>query len=619
MSILMTIVKMALTGLSFAGLCGLVRDWLRLEPSFAPLATASGIIIALMLSGVAHVLFPAWLALYAAGFISLVWRYGVRRCQVDWLVVAVLGMCVIFCFFHFRKAYYTGNDSVSHWGMVMKYLLRTNRFPDSSTQLIYFQTYPLGSSVFLYYLCRGVAESEGAYMGAMFLLYVIALLPLLAFVRRNKVVGFVIAGLAAAVMTVYGSALSTIQVDRLLGLLGFGATAMLCYYYEDPKRALPATAAVAAALALVKASGVFFSALIAGMMLLTLRRKGASFRERFLAFLILAVAIGLALGLWQIHLKFAYPNAGHSKHAVSVESYAASFHEKTPELVWSILRKMLSRLIHPGKDELAGYAACVTVFAAMIILVRFAKQERVVWQKRLVSLLIFSVAVYAMWYALLFLMYIFSMPVEEARYLASIMRYESSVMVLVMGWQALFLIAFVCRQDAVFSRTKCIAVVCGMLIVTFALIAGTSQGKALAKRLLKPESSRPRLFAGLLNLREQQDIEEECSYLIFALHDEIELQTALYVTKYEFFSNEIMEIGSHLNAIGYDPTAYYTFQNVYAHNFDCEEITNLRLTIEKYIDQYEYVLVYSKDEVFESALNRVLENYTGNTQVYYAY
>ena len=619
MNELLSVLKILLAGASFAGLCGLVRDKLRIESAFAPLLTACCVIAGLMLAGAAHLLYPGWLILYIAGFLGLIWRVAVRKRQPCWQTVAVLAAVTVYCLWHFSHAYYTGNDSVSHWGMVVKYMLRTNRFPDNSTQLIFFQTYPLGSGVFLYYLCRGTVDSEGAYLASMLLLYAITLLPLLAFARRNRAMGIGLAGLASALIIAFSGVLTTIQVDRLLGFMCFGATAIIAYYAEEPRKALPAAALLAAVLVFIKASGIYFSALIVLFMLLAQRRKNASRRTMLHTCLALLLAIGAAFALWQLHLKLAYPGASHSKHAVSLENYVETARGKSMALAWMILKGMLRRLIRPEKEMLAIYIVIIFAYIASLLLAFGAKEERALWMSRLKAMVLTSVAVYATWYAMIFLTYIFSMPTEEAQRLASVKRYEMTALVLIASWQAMFLIACMCRKSRDVSRKRQIAMACGILVVAVALAGGTSRGRQWTKRLVLREKAKPEPFTGLLTLREQQKVPEESSYMIFALHDSFELQTALYATKYEFFSNDIMEIGSHLDSSGYDPEAYYVFTNVYMHSFDCEEIEDMEAVLADHIDDYDYLLVYSKDEAFETALSHVLEHYSGNTQVYYAY
>ena len=63
----------------------------------------------------------------------------------------------------------------------------------------------------------------------------------------------------------------------------------------------------------------------------------------------------------------------------------------------------------------------------------------------------------------------------------------------------------------------------------------------------------------------------------------------------------------------------YAFSNIYMHDYELEQISDLEAFISDHLDDCDYLLVYSRDESFETALSRVLEHYTGKTRVLYAY
>ena len=619
MAATVTVVRALLTGLAFAGLCGLVKERLNIEGAFAPLVTSCGIIVALMVAGVFHVLFPGWLALCAAGFAGLIWRC-LRKRAPDWTAVTVLAIAALYCLWHFRGAYYTGNDSPSHWGMVVKYMLRRNSFPDSSTRLIYFPSYPLGAGVFLYGLDMGIGSVEAGCMAGMLLLYVMSLMPVLAFVRRNRIPGWLLAGALSLYIIMYGGDLSNLQVDRLMGLMTFGGTAIIGYYADDPKRALPASALIAAALVFVKASGLFFAVLIAVMLLTAMRLNRLPKKALLRALLVMVLAIAAAFTLWNIHVKLAYPDAAHSKHALSVSRFATTMHEKTPGVIGQVLKGMVRRLFHPESGVRNTYLLCLLLFGILLALSRMAKDDRRgTWTRRFVALLITSAALYAAWYAMIFLMYIFSMPVNEAIQLAAIKRYETTALELILGWQMLYLAMLLCREDSVIDRRRERAGLCGLLAIVLGLFAGTGAGRSMAGKLIRRSPEKPAPYTGLLSLREREPIDEEKRYMIFVDNEDMLFYTAAYVTKYEFFSNDIVEICVHLDAAAADPDAYYAFSNIYMHDYELEQISDLEAFISDHLDDCDYLLVYSRDESFETALSRVLEHYTGKTRVLYAY
>ena len=80
-----------------------------------------------------------------------------------------------------------------------------------------------------------------------------------------------------------------------------------------------------------------------------------------------------------------------------------------------------------------------------------------------------------------------------------------------------------------------------------------------------------------------------------------------------------MVIAGGIEKDGYDPEAYYTFKETYAHYTECEQTEDLTETLEQYMDQYDYLLICCEDSVFEAELEVFLKSYTGDTPVLYGY
>ena len=76
---LLLIMRALLLAASFTGLVAAVRSETGLDRFIAPFFTASGVIVILMLAGMANVLRIAFYLLYAAGYVGLVLAYGIRR------------------------------------------------------------------------------------------------------------------------------------------------------------------------------------------------------------------------------------------------------------------------------------------------------------------------------------------------------------------------------------------------------------------------------------------------------------------------------------------------------------------------------------------------------------
>ena len=64
---------------------------------------------------------------------------------------------------------------------------------------------------------------------------------------------------------------------------------------------------------------------------------------------------------------------------------------------------------------------------------------------------------------------------------------------------------------------------------------------------------------------------------------------------------------------------YYTFSDTYMQSTKIAEVEDLNRTLAESMDQFDYLLVYNDDPVFETALKVFMETYEGNTQVVRVY
>ena len=293
---------------SFAGLCGMIRRWTKLDGTSAPLVTVSLITVVMMLGGGA--LYGIWWVLYLGGFLGFLWHYLIRRSKPDLTAVVTLGAALAFVCLRFPGAYFTGNDSVSHWGLAAKFLLRENRFPDGAQELIYFPSYPLGEGVYLYYVCRSLGSRPDLYMAGLFMLYVVALLPVMGLAGEKKPLGPVLGALTMIYLLCCNTFSLSLQVDALIGYLAIGGTLIVCREHDSPRKL--AALGVIAMLTLVKTSGIFYAVVLAALLGLSSDKK-----TRLRSLLAGLGVAALAFALWQLHVKLNF-GAVTGKHAVSV-------------------------------------------------------------------------------------------------------------------------------------------------------------------------------------------------------------------------------------------------------------------------------------------------------------
>lgn len=125
---------------------------------------------------------------------------------------------------------FTHYDNFSHWAMVVKAIMRTNRFPNFTDKVIEFQEYPVGSALYIYYFTKLTHKAEYVQMLAQVYMILVSIMPMFAVGKKNKAAAVIIV-LFANYMLVYNIKPTDMLVDTLLPLVSMSGllyTIMYC-------------------------------------------------------------------------------------------------------------------------------------------------------------------------------------------------------------------------------------------------------------------------------------------------------------------------------------------------------------------------------------------------------
>ena len=623
---LLLILRALLLAASFTGLVAAVRSETGLDRFIAPFFTASGVIVVLMLAGMAHALKVAFYALYAAGFAGLAFAYGYRRRRPDLPVIALLAAFALFLVWRMYPAKLFSNDDLSHWGLVARHLLRTDAFPDASVGTVLFQSYPLGGAAFIYYFARTLESSEGVWLIAAEFLYGLAFLPVLSHARRNRTwAAPILAGMFLyfyGFMRQYGS----LRVDGVLGFYGLGIAATALYYRDDWKKAALAVSLPILAAVYLKNSGLFFA--FVGALLLgwcAARQTG----KRRAGAVVFAATLGAAVCaylLWTLHVRAAFPVGMETKHAVSLVNFSRHLKEKDPALIRTIVKKMGKRLLHPGVTVGLGlvFAALCAAFAGAVALLRPRLRAAAL---RALRVMLFAGAVYALWMGMLFLMYVFSMPRQEAQELASYGRYMGTAGILLAGMAGMALVDLVGKLRFRLKGARLIGLGAGAVgLILFVLLLARVHTEKL-RTLLDNSAAYPREREIIRDAQEALGFPDGGSYLFFWQASDTERYSLHYFAKYEYDTMTISFIvHSEDPEPDYDITVARPGEDEGAGtgheavlHADRAHLSDPRAFLEAYIGAYDAVIVGDRDPLFEAELQEVLAGLEDPPPVYYAW
>jgi len=222
-------------GVSFFGICVAFYRKLDIPFAYTPALAAASISSVLFFAGLLNTLNLAVYVIYAAGICGVGKQVlsvcKSRKYDFDRKAAAILLLWLGFLIYFkilLAGAHFIHYDNFSHWGLVVRNMLENGRMPNFQDKIIQFQTYPLGSALFVYYFCKLTRSTEAFYMLANTMLTVSFLFPLLSFVKDK------LTGLVFVLFSVFALSCNIkpteLLVDTMMPLAG---VSLFCILYED--------------------------------------------------------------------------------------------------------------------------------------------------------------------------------------------------------------------------------------------------------------------------------------------------------------------------------------------------------------------------------------------------
>ena len=440
MAMMLTVLRLLAFLLSAAGYVAVARAYWKITPRASYLFVFSAEAVLIYFAGLAGVLSYASYALFGGGIVLLVVLLANHKIKLAYntssinatnlAFVVTLGIITA----SLLTTSFVHYDNFSHWAVVVKYMLVTDRIPDAASAIIDFKSYPLGSSSFLYFVSRIVGNSEGVMLVGQGMLLFSSFYAVFGAIRDQK--RFLLAallGLGCSIMAFFNISIriNNLLVDFLLPALALGSIGVLLVERKKFSTACLAVLPVLALLTIVKNTGIFFA--ILGYVFLIYRSvqfQNADSKLRPFFWGALGI-IGLSLVpliAWNIHTSLAFPtDAG--KFSYDFQTLSSFAIDKTPAQVQQIVNLFLVTATSLSQLPTLGFVVFNGVSIAAYLVARFAVHKK--W-KLLRTLLVLDLAV-VLYYAGILAMYIVSMPLEEAQRLAGFDRYASSMILFLMG------------------------------------------------------------------------------------------------------------------------------------------------------------------------------------------
>lgn len=361
-------------------------------------------------------------------------------------------------------------DNFSHWGLIVKNIFINNKLPNFENPVIEFKNYQPGSACFIYYFGALTGKSEGSMIIGQNYLLIAYFFSLLIFTNSSKKVKskkeyiLKIMLVAFYLFMLFGNtAFNDLLVDTLIALMSICSFGIMYYFRNDLKKAFIYNLPILVYLFLVKNTGIVlvgFSCL--GLIYLGIKNKQV--KKSFIYAILTGLITVLFFYIWSKHVSYAYGNLSlYSKHSLSASNIVSQLQSKGWDRIFEFCDLYFSHFIDVFNNIPNIYMIVISL--VVILMMIFYKKHRKYFGKCLLMIL----SIYFMYYLILGVMYLLSMPWAEASYLAGFDRYMLTIVFLIIG---LLLISFinVVMKEKVITRKSYLFVgglIIGILFVSF--------------------------------------------------------------------------------------------------------------------------------------------------------
>ncbi|MDE7314022.1 MAG: hypothetical protein K2N87_20775 [Eubacterium sp.] len=539
--------RFCLLMLSLSGYIWYLAHRFQILAEFAPAVVCAFISTLLFLAGCCNLLPEMTVLLFVGGLVlpaCLLYRkYKISACRTKqpvtarqkpcrrpFLVYAVFLCTALYFFLLLQKAHVTSYDNFSHWATVVKDMLRENRMPNFQDPIIRFQSYPLGSSLWIYYVCRIVGTAEGCMLWAQLLMMLCFLLCMAAFVHKENRYCILALLFFAVWAASANNSIYELRVDTLLPMAGIAAFAILFAYRQDPKKALYTCCGIFILLIQMKNSGIFFYAACL-LFLAGSARKACQSKKLCFAGIGLAIPL-FTMYLWKKHVAFAFADGMDSKHSMNMAHFGEMAAKKSREDIALIGQSILRRFTEFDNIEVKLLLLLTVVLLLFAVLLRKSGQT-----KKLLRLFAFCLFCAAAYTASLYAMYVFSMPMGESAHLASYDRYILSVLIFLYGITMIVVMDALRSTEAGTAGSRIAASV--FLFFTVLLVFQVRQKLPLLSGI--PDFTRTKRCQ-LQELFKEHGIQEGDSCAIYCNGTDDDKRYLFYLTRYELWTDAVLVV-----------------------------------------------------------------------------
>lgn len=549
MIVVLNIIKTILFIFSCLGYILFINRKLKVRGEIAPLLFIAGCVVISLISGILNMLVYTNILILLVGLLLLYITFndllkngGVKK--ILNILINPNAICIAVLFIYFviisSKLHIIHYDNFTHWALVVQDMLEFNQLPNFES-LITYKSYPLGSSLFIYYFCFWVGSFENVMIIAQSVILVASVATLFVFVPNNKSGWLyrIVITVFLLLSSIFYMSFKELLVDTILATVGLGALATIIYYYKDLKKTIIISSLLSTFLIMIKNSGIYFlviNTIIVLYRIYTAFKNNELDKNNALKYLAFSLILPLSIMvIWKAHLPYAFgKNVYLGTHNMSILKYGGQLLRTDFRTIWQITKLFLLEIIDIRSIIVQSILLINVVYLAYTFSVYFTQKK---WNKQIIFSWIVTDVIYIAYLIGTYAMYIFSMPVKEALYLAGFDRYLSTIIIYLIG------ILVVCvMKTASDNKVVCIinkTVTC-TLIILFLVNILTSDIKSNIIGIDNYENS---VKCTMDKIKMQNTLDPQKKYAVCMLEDNTtDIGYMTYMSKYIFRTNNVAVI-----------------------------------------------------------------------------
>lgn len=507
-----------------------------MKKEFIPIFLISTITVIMFFAGIFNYMKFAAMSIGITGFSLAVYEiYQIikNKKEIKPNINLIIYFIILVLFAYLLKGIkLTHYDNFSHWGMIIKDILLNDRLPNFMSDTIMFTSYPPGTACFVYYVCTFVGNSEALMLFAQSILVLSSIYPIFALCQKENKSNLIIAILSMIYLLLGNIFINNLLVDTILPIMGLAALIIIEYYKKDCKKGLIYSIPILSMLMIVKNSGIFF-VIVDLVIWLIYYVKNNGIKEAFKTKYALMIFIPfLLLYIWNGHTALVFSEADTAKHSMSITNYTEVFEEKTTRDIKNIFKMFVKENLSFSNENIIMLSLLACFMIMYIIYDKELRKDIRFWFLTFIlGYVIYQISLYAM--------YLYSMPLHEAKKLAGYTRYHRTIVLFEYGIFAYTALKVLNNYEQKEKIKKTIFTITVALVSLVAIALSPNKINMLYKRNINNNSVRYEI----LDIKNQNNIEEGKKYLVYISNDPNFTPDYVYfICEYEFMSPNVKVI-----------------------------------------------------------------------------